>query len=104
MENKKVRITDYELKYRIDFGDEIETYLQFFDSEDQLLCAASKLYAFDDCCPGEIISIKSKGRKLRYCGWRPGMEYSYYDEETGEVVWTRYFEEWDHQSQSFILH
>ena len=97
MDHNKVRITEYSLKYRIGFGDDgIDTYLQFFDDENQLLRAASKLYAFDDCCPVEVLSIKSKGRELRYCGWRPGMEYSYYDKETKEVVWTEHFSEWDH--------
>lgn len=98
MSKNTVRITDYELKYRIDFGgdDGIDTFLQFFDSMDELLYTASKLWAFDDCCPVEILSIKADGHELRYCGWRPGMEYSYYDVETGEEVWTRHFPEWDH--------
>ncbi len=98
MENNKARVTNYKLVYRIDFGgdNEVDTYVQYFDSENALLRTASKLYAFDDCCPVEIFSIKSKGRELCYCGWHPGMEYSFYDKETKEVVWTEYFPEWDH--------
>ena len=99
MESNKARITNYKLVYRVDYGDgddEVDTYVQYFDSENALLCTVSKLYAFDDCCPVEVLEIVSDGRELRYCGWRPGMEYSYYDKETKEVVWTEYFDEWDH--------
>lgn len=93
-----VKVTDYSIKYKLDFGGEEgeEVFLHFFENMDEMLYAASKLYAFDDCCPVEVISIKANGRELRYCGWRPGMEYSYYDKETKEEVWTRYFPEWDH--------
>lgn len=93
-----VKVTDYSIKYKLDFGGEegVEVFLHFYENMNEMLYAASKMWAFNDCCPVEIISIKANGRELRYCGWRPGMEFSFYDVETGEEVWTEYFPEWDH--------
>lgn len=93
-----VQITDYEVKYKLDFGGDegVQVFLHFYNGLNEMLRAVSKMYAFDDCEPVEIVSIKAEGRELAYCGWMPGMEYNYYDKETGEIVWTEYFPEWDH--------
>lgn len=62
------------------------------------LCSlAAKIYAFDDI--DETYSIEHivcDGRELRYVGWQPNMLFEFVDIETGEVVYSNEFPNWDH--------
>lgn len=62
---------------------------------DQVLCTASNMYAFDDCTDIDILEVVHEGKKYEYCGWEPGMTYTFRD-ESGEEVWSRSFPHWDH--------
>ena len=85
----------------------MESYIKYiFDGEtftkdmtgctlDQVLCTASNMYAFDDCTDIDIQKVVHEGKVYEYCGWEPGMTYSFCD-ESGEEVWSRSFPQWDH--------
>lgn len=64
--------------------------------DDWLLTTVSKHYAFSDCGGYDVIEIVVDGRHVEYVGWQPGMLYEYRDCETGEIVWSESFPEWDH--------
>ena len=80
----------------IDYDGEKERYIQFYDTLNETLYAASKLLAFDDCCPVDVDVIVVEGREVKYCGWQPGMVYEFYDCETKGIVWSCDFPQWDH--------
>jgi len=88
------KITPYELRIRI----EDEDYLYFYGTMGQMLHYVSRIIAFNDCETEDvdIVSIRANGRELQYCGWQPGMVYSYRDADTKEIVWTNDYPEWDH--------
>lgn len=64
-------------------------------SMDEIFCKVAKMIAFSDCSDVEVIDIVIDGQEYYYAGWRPGMEYTFVDENNTEV-WTNSFPEWDH--------
>ena len=51
---------------------------------------ADKVFEYD------VEAIYVEGRRVKYMGWQPDMLYEFYDAETGEVVWSHKFPNWDH--------
>lgn len=52
--------------------------------------------AFSDCSDESIDEIVWDGRPVHYTGWQPGMTIEFADDETGEIVYSGCFPEWDH--------
>ena len=84
------------IRYRLpDFDDEILCKDLSGKTLDQVLCAASKMYCFDDLDDVEVLDVVHENKPYYYCGWRPAMEYSFEDAD-GREVWTGYFPNWEH--------
>lgn len=84
------------IKYR--YGDEPHTqYVKEMTgcTLDQVLCTASNMYAFDDCTDIDILEVVHERKGYEYCGWAPGMTFTFRD-ESGEEIWSRSFPQWDH--------
>ena len=64
--------------------------------DDWLLCTVAKHHAFNDCGGYDVLEVVVDGRRVEYVGWQPGMLYEFADCETGEIVWSASFPEWDH--------
>ena len=64
--------------------------------DDWLLATVAKHHAFSDCGGYDVVEVVVDGRRVEYVGWQPGMLYEFADCETGEIVWSRHFPEWDH--------
>lgn len=64
--------------------------------DDWLLTTVSKHWAFSDCGGWDVVEVMIDGRLVDYVGWQPGMLYEYRDCETGEIVWSESFPQWDH--------
>lgn len=64
--------------------------------DDWLLCTVAKHHAFSDCGGYDVLEVVVDGRRVEYVGWQPGMLYEFADCETGEIVWSASFPEWDH--------
>ena len=97
--NNVVRVTPYSIEYSLDCGKngEMERFLRFFDTADQLFYFASKLYAFNDCYQVEVHEILALGVKCEYLGWMPDMQFRY--AECGRrynIIYDNFFPEWDH--------
>ena len=54
------------------------------------------LIAFADCYDDTVDEIVWDGRPVHYTGWQPGMTIEFADDETGEIVYSGCFPEWDH--------
>lgn len=52
--------------------------------------------AFNDCTDEVLDEIVWEGRHVHYVGWQPGMVIEFADDETGEIVYSGAFPEWDH--------
>lgn len=83
-------------KYRLTYKMEDDEFMDCYDTFEQLMRAASKLYAFDDFYTLEDVSIYADGRPIEYCGWAPGMRMVFKNAITGKVVWDVCYPEWDH--------
>ena len=76
----------------------------FFDTPEdynrRLLLAFFRTVAnrivFSDCSYDEITEIVADGRPVEYVGWQPGMLVEFRDTETGEIVFSESFPQWDH--------
>ena len=67
------------------------------DSVDEMFCAISKIYCFDDIDNTyEVVAIFCKGFKVEYVGWQPAMHYEYKIVGTNTTVWEGWFENWEH--------
>lgn len=51
---------------------------------------------FSDCGYDEITEIVADGRPVEYVGWQPGMLVEFRDTETGEIIFSESFPQWDH--------
>lgn len=74
-------------------------YIYFNDdaySANDLLRAASEMICFSDCSDEIVEAIVVQGWKLEYIGWQPGMLFEFRDQESGEIVWSCRFPQWDH--------
>ena len=92
------------------FYDE-HTYIKLRDNEDGEIsyryfekgdvCAlcrmAAQHYAWDDCDDTySIVEIMCDGVELEYTGWQPGMVYEFREVESGKIVYSNAFPQWDH--------
>lgn len=86
-------------------GIHVKTFGDFSETEekrdlekvtDEVLYFAAKAICFSDCSDEEVNYICVGGREVRYCGWRPGMVYEFYDVKTRDIIWSRSFPHWDH--------
>ncbi len=64
--------------------------------DDWLLATVAKHHAFSDCGGYDVVEVVVDGRRVEYVGWQPGMLYEFADCETGEIVWSMHFPEWNH--------
>lgn len=83
---------DY-IQYKDDIGFSIKDMREC--PMNQIFRTAAKMIAFDDCTGIEVTDIVINGKKYFYTGWKPGMTYTFVD-ENGVEVWTSSFPEWDH--------
>lgn len=80
-------------------GEEEESVIEFLGDEAEpgyVLHRASNMICFDDCTDIRVDKIVVLGREVEYVGWQPGMLYEFRDVESGEIVFSRYYEQWDH--------
>ena len=56
----------------------------------------AELFAFNDCYDEGVDEIVWDGRHVHYTGWQPGMVLEFADDETGEIIYSGCFPEWDH--------
>lgn len=52
--------------------------------------------AFSDCCDDCLDEIVFDGERVEYVGWQPGMLIEFRSCETGEIVYSNTFPQWDH--------
>lgn len=94
MARNVVKRTDY--FYEEEFDDN-ERYLVFFDTKDELFYELAKIYAFDDLDTGmRVTEIICEGMLCHYTGWQPDMVIEFAYNESGEVIWSGQFPQWDH--------
>ena len=74
------------------------THRYFEKGDVRALChTAAKFYAFDDLDDTYYIdSIWCDGKELEYVGWQPGMLFEFREVDTGKIVYSAEFPEWDH--------
>ena len=74
------------------------THSYFEKGDVGALChTAAKFYAFNDLDDTYYIdSIWCDGKKLEYVGWQPGMLFEFREVDTGKIVYSAEFPEWDH--------
>lgn len=76
-----------------------EKIYKYFEKGDvNALCrTAAKFYAFDDCDDTYAIErIMCDGVEFEYAGWQPGMLFEFFETESGKIVYSNTFEQWDH--------
>lgn len=56
----------------------------------------AEFVAFDDCHDERLDEIVYDGEPCEYVGWQPGMLIEFRSIETGEIVYSGSFPEWDH--------
>jgi hypothetical protein len=79
------------------YGDPEIHYIHYAeDAGNKLLRDASKMICFSDCTDEIVEAIVVQGWKVDYMGWQPGMLYEFRDQETGEIIYSNRFPEWDH--------
>ena len=95
---KSVQVTPFRARYSIPCGENGEdvNFVAFFDSLDEMCHWASHAYAFADCEDINIYTLRANMHYITYVGWQPGMHYQFRDCQTGEIIYDRYYEEWDH--------
>ena len=75
-----------------------QTYRYFEKGDINSLCrTAAQYYAFSDCDDTYAIErIMCDGVELEYAGWQPGMVYEFFETESGKIVYSNAFPQWDH--------
>ena len=89
-----VRVTPFYIKYKLE--DEDDIYIVYFDSVDELFFNASKMIAFSDIEPVEVVKISYFDAECHFAGWHPGMRMIFLDNITGQTVWDSSYPQWDH--------
>lgn len=85
-----VRMTPYRISYEME-GDK---YLEYFDTQDEMMYAACQLLAFNDCCPVHNLNVYESRHEWKYMGWQPGMIYEWVRDDN--EIWVDAFPQWDH--------
>ena len=81
------------------YGERELEYIYYEDTPedaDKLLRAASEMICFGDCSDEIVEAIVIQGWKVDYVGWQPNMLFEFRDQETGEIIWSHNFPNWDH--------
>lgn len=75
-----------------------KTYRYFEKGDVNSLCrTAAQFYAFSDCDDTYVVDrIMCNGVELEYAGWQPGMVYEFFETESGKIVYSNAFPQWDH--------
>ena len=76
-----------------------EKHYRYFEEGDvgSLCHYAAQHYAWSDCDDTYAIEmIMCAGIKLEYVGWQPCMLYEFREVESGEIVFSREYPQWDH--------
>ena len=73
-------------------------YKNFEKGDVNALCrTAAYYYAFDDCDDTYAVErIMCDGVELEYAGWQPGMLFEFFETESGKIVYSNEFPQWDH--------
>lgn len=87
--------------YSIDneYGEREMEYIYYEDTPedaDNLLRTASEMICFGDCSDEIVEAIVIQGWKVEYVGWQSDMLFEFRDQETGEIIWSHNFPNWDH--------
>ena len=91
----KIKITSHSL--RIYDKTDKELYIHYFDSRDEMLTYAAKIYCFGDCDDSlDIRTIISFNRKISYAGWQPDMVFEFKYKDNGQSCWIKQFPNWEH--------
>ena len=72
---------------------------RYFEASDinGLCYKAAQFYAWRDCDDTyDIVEIMWAGHPVEYLGWQPDMLFEFRDIESGEILYSAYFPEWDH--------
>lgn len=84
---------------RIIYPEDGDVKTKYFEENDigAVCLYAARLYCFDDIDTSyEIDEIVCGGRLLSYVGWQPGMLFEFKDVESGEIVYSAEFPNWEH--------
>jgi hypothetical protein len=75
-----------------------EFYKYFTKGDVNALCrVAAQHYAWNDCDNTYALEeIMCAGVKLEYAGWQPGMLFEFFETESGKIVYSNEFPQWDH--------
>ena len=82
-----------------DHGERVMKYTIYGDSPkaaDILLREAAQMICFADCSDEIVESIVVQGWKIEYVGWQPNMLFEFRNQETGEIIWSESFPQWEH--------
>jgi len=59
------------------------------ENTDTLLDIVSKIIASEDLIDLKVLSIYINNRKIIYNGWKLTNEYTYFDAETGKIIYSK---------------
>lgn len=82
-----------------DSGERVMEYTIYEDSPEAantLLREAAQMICFADCSDEIVESIVIQGWKIDYVGWQPDMLFEFRNQETGEIIWSESFPQWEH--------
>lgn len=65
-------------------------------SADRQLRDAAKMICFSDCSDEIVEDIVIQGYKVEYVGWQSDMLFEFRDQESGEIIWSESFPQWEH--------
>lgn len=89
-----VEVTDY---YFEEEFDDNERFIVFFDTAEEMFYEAARFYAFNDLDTGmRITKISCEGALCHYTGYQPDMVIEFAYNESGEIIWSGQFPQWDH--------
>lgn len=84
---------------RVVYPEDGDVKTKYFEENDigAVCLYAARLYCFDDIDTSyEVDEIVCRGRLLSYVGWQPDMLFEFKDVETGEIVYSAHFPNWEH--------
>lgn len=73
-----------------------ELSVTVYDDASYMFSDASRQICFSDC--DDILTIEQivcNGKEVHYGGWKPGMHYTFYDNDNN-LVYENWFPQWDH--------
>lgn len=82
-----------------DKGERELNYVHYADdphSADHQLRDAAKMICFSDWSHEIVKDIVIQGYKIEYVGWQSDMLFEFRDQESGEIVWSESFPQWEH--------